>query len=125
MMNAHPTLTENYIVSSFINGLNEELRPMVKMMQPATVKQVADKARLEEMALEATFKRHHITGKIQPSTSQQLEGNMGTSTLGWNPRVNTSKYLAMDQRRQLGLCYRCGDEFSLSHQCKRPLLSHH
>ena len=38
MMNAHPTLIEHYFVSSFISGLNDELRPIVKMMQPATVK---------------------------------------------------------------------------------------
>ena len=32
MIVSHPTLTEAYFVSSFISGLNEELRPIVKML---------------------------------------------------------------------------------------------
>ena len=68
MMNAYPALTENYFVPSFISRLNDELRPIVKMMQPVTVKQVVEKARLQEMALEAIFKRHQIPAESQPST---------------------------------------------------------
>ena len=76
------------------------------------------------MALEAIFTRHHIPVGIQPLTGQQLDGNQGTPTSGWNHRVNTlAKSLVMDQRRQLGLCYRCGEKFSPGHQCKRQLLS--
>ena len=41
-----PHLTEEYFVSSFISGLGDEVRPMVKMMQPGTVEQAADSARL-------------------------------------------------------------------------------
>ena len=33
--NVQPTLTYHYFVSSFISGLKDELRPIVKMMQPA------------------------------------------------------------------------------------------
>ena len=70
MMNAHPTLTEDYFISSFINGLNDELRVVVKMMQHVTIKQAIEKARLQEMALEAIFKRHHIPMETQPSLGQ-------------------------------------------------------
>ena len=116
MMNAYPALTKDYFVSSFISRPNDELRPIVKMMQSATIKQAAEKARLQEMASKAKFTRHHIPMVIQPSIGQQLEGNLGTATAGWNPRVNTlTKSLAMDQRRQLGLCYRCGEKFNPSH----------
>jgi len=38
MMVHYPHLLEEYFVSSFISGLMDEVRPMVKMMQPATVK---------------------------------------------------------------------------------------
>lgn len=34
----HLTLNEAYFVSSLISGLNEELRPTMKMMQPTRVK---------------------------------------------------------------------------------------
>lgn len=42
----HPTLDESYFVSSFISRLSNELRPTIKMMQPATIKQAAEKAKL-------------------------------------------------------------------------------
>lgn len=45
---------------SFISGLKDELRPIVKMMQPATVRQAAEKVRLQELALEAIFKKHKV-----------------------------------------------------------------
>lgn len=62
MLNSHPTLTEAFFVSRLISGLNEELWSMVKMMYPVTVKQAAEKARLQELALEAIFRKH----KLQP-----------------------------------------------------------
>ena len=43
MMNAHPALIEDYFVSSFISGFNDELRAAIKMMLPATVKQAAER----------------------------------------------------------------------------------
>jgi len=53
-------LTEQYFVSTFISGLKDELRPTVKLMQPATIKQAAEKARLQELAMEAIFRKHKI-----------------------------------------------------------------
>ena len=34
----HPHLTEQYFVSNFVSGLKGELRSMVKMMLPASVR---------------------------------------------------------------------------------------
>lgn len=58
-----PGLIEQYLESSFISGLKEELRPMVKMMTPSLVRQATEKARLQEMTLEAIFKKHNIPYK--------------------------------------------------------------
>ena len=38
MMMHNPPLSEKYYISSFISGLGDEIRPMVKMIQPHTVK---------------------------------------------------------------------------------------
>jgi len=35
---SHPAPDEPYFVSSFISGLSDELRPTVKILQPATIK---------------------------------------------------------------------------------------
>jgi len=52
-----PYLTEAYFVSSFISGLSEELRPMVKVLQPRTLKHAADSARLHEIMVEVLMKK--------------------------------------------------------------------
>ena len=84
MWRSQPTLMEHYFVSSFISGLKDELRPIVKMMQPATVRQAAEKARLQELALEAIFKKHKVLLEQSPSTSQLLGGNSRAAAVGTN-----------------------------------------
>ena len=68
-----PHLTEEYFVSSFISGLGDEVRPTVKMMQPRTVEQAADSARLQELTIEALMKK-------------QMSQVKGVITDGWQAR---------------------------------------
>ena len=58
--------------------------------------------------------------EVQPSFSQQVEGNQGNSQD--YPNSNTAKSSTMEQRRKLGLCFKCGDKFSPGHQFWRLLL---
>ena len=89
------------------------------MVQPVTVKQAAEKARLQELALEAILKKYTIFTEIQLSFSQQLEGNQDNLNSRVYPNPYSGKSSTMEQRRKLGLCYECGDKFSLGHQCRR------
>jgi len=73
------TLDKHYFVSSFISGLSDELRPMVKMLQPPFVRQVTEKACLHELLLEAFVKKHKIT----------LKGSEGSNWQGEISRVAT------------------------------------
>ena len=74
MWNAQSTLTEHDFVSSFIKGLKGELRSMVKTMMPATVKQVVEKARFQELALEAIFRNYELQPNGSIESIQQIEG---------------------------------------------------
>ena len=56
-------LDEQYFVSSFLSGLNDELRPMVKMLQPAIVRQATEKARLHELSLDAFTQKQGLSQK--------------------------------------------------------------
>ncbi|XP_052171379.1 uncharacterized protein LOC127787396 [Diospyros lotus] len=70
MLNSQPALTTgHYFVSSFISGLKDEPRPIVKMMQ------AAEKAKLQELTLEAIFNKYTISMEIQPLFYQPLERN--------------------------------------------------
>ena len=82
--------------------------------------------------MEAIFGKHKILTKNHHSTSQQLEGNSRTANSGLNqgnlnPRIytnpNSVKSPSMEQRRQLGLCYKCGEEFNPGHQGRRQGLN--
>lgn len=57
MLNLNPHLSEVYFVSSFMSGLSEEVRPMVKMLQLGTMEQATKSARLQELMVEAIMKK--------------------------------------------------------------------
>ena len=44
-------------MSSFLSGLSDNLKPMVKMIRPGIVEQVVESARLQEMVVEALIKK--------------------------------------------------------------------
>jgi len=72
MLIHNPYLTKAYFVSSFINGLSEELRPMVKVLQPRTLKHAADSVRLHELTVEALMKKKRQVAKGVQQGSLQL-----------------------------------------------------
>ena len=74
LSHAHPTLYEHYFVSSFLSRWNDELRSMVKMLQPTTVRQATEKAHLHELSLEAFVSKHKISSKGLGGRWQSLMG---------------------------------------------------
>jgi len=68
------------------------------MIQPATVKQAAEKAKLQELALEVLFRKHTVQSENYPLIGQHPGGNL-------NRTANPVKPLTMEQRRQLGLIF--------------------
>jgi len=74
MLTLRLALTKRYFVSNFISGLKDELKAMVKMMMPATVKQAAKKARFQERTLEAIFRKHGLQPNRSTESSQQIKG---------------------------------------------------
>jgi len=39
------------------------------------------------------------------------------------PNVLANRAPTMEQRKMLGLCFKCGDKYGLGHQCRRHLLN--
>lgn len=103
---------------------------MVKIMTPTSVKQAAEKARLQELALEAIFKKHKVPYKPSILAGQYGGGN-ARPLLTWHNQQNSkttinnngSKENLIEQRRQLGLCFKCGEKYGPGHQCKRQLMN--
>ena len=95
---------------------------MVKMMTPTTVRQATEKARLQEMTLEAIFKKHNVPYESSLLAGQYEGGNSRILLTGPNQEAakassynNGTKGNLIEQRRQLGLCFRCGDKYNPGH----------
>lgn len=130
---AHLMLDEPYSVSSFISGLNEELRPVVTIKEPTTINRAAEKAKLQELALEAIFKKQRMVtrglntsnpqvgsgGGFKATSSVPQKGHMMPKTTQNPAHV---KSLSLEQKRLLGLCFRCGEKYGPGHQCRGQLL---
>ena len=57
MIQHNPHLSETYFVSSYLSGLNDKLRPMVKVPKPQSMEQALENARLQELVVEALIRK--------------------------------------------------------------------
>ncbi|XP_052173188.1 uncharacterized protein LOC127788669 [Diospyros lotus] len=131
MLNHYPYLIEAYFVSSFISGLSEELRPMVKVLQPKTLKHAIDGARLHELIVEALMKKQRLMNRGGTHNVLTLIGkNQGREAFRGVQEMKSLPFLGsklqgdrlMEERRQANLCFKCGDRYFPEHQCKKQLL---
>ena len=89
-----------------------------------TVKQAAEKAKLQELTVEAIFKKHQIpykgnnSGRKQPLNNFRAN-NQGVAKGNLYPRApqvpSMVRSSSLEQRRQLGLCFKCGENYSPGH----------
>ena len=57
----NPTLNESHFLSSFIGGLKEEIKFLVKMFKPTSLSFAIQQARMQEKAIEAALKKHRAS----------------------------------------------------------------
>ena len=82
------------------------------------------------MTLEAIFKKHNVPYEPSLLVGQYGGGSSGALLTGLDQPIvktttnnNGGKGGWMEQKRQLGVCFECGDKYSLGHQCKRWLMN--
>ena len=63
MLIKNPKLDESYFISSFINRLREEVKPLVKMFKPETLRKTFEIVELKEYSLEIQSKTFKNQGK--------------------------------------------------------------
>ena len=71
MIQHNPHLSETYFVSSYLGGLNDKLRPMVKVLRPQSVEQASKNARLQELVVGALMRkqRPQMRGEVVRSSN--------------------------------------------------------
>nr|XP_027123207.1 uncharacterized protein LOC113739959 [Coffea arabica] len=139
MMIKNRNLDENYFISSFISGLKEEIKPVVRMLKPATLSEAFELSQWQEQVI-----------RIQNKSSKENTRPMGENKFGITRSANTSvgtnsykvpatsnfkhtKFRSspgdtkepaklsaqeLQYRRSNGLCFRCGEKYGMGHQCR-------
>jgi Retrotransposon gag protein len=113
--------SERDFMDSFISGLKGELKPMVMTFKPPSLVSAYEYALYMESAVEIQQKRWRTNNKVPLTTSvfPKAYNDKGPSAATKPNSGNaTTKSTLIDQRRALGLCFKCGDKYYPGHQCK-------
>lgn len=113
----NPTIPEEFFLEFFIEGLKEEIRHSVKMLDPYSFSKVVEKARHQENLLESLskdkFKRNRgVSTGLVNQNSRFTNNSMGN-------QANK----VFESRRAQWLCYKYGDKYVPCHQCKQKQLN--
>ncbi|KAL4303244.1 hypothetical protein GQ457_10G021490 [Hibiscus cannabinus] len=123
MLQLNANLDEDYFVSSFISGLKEELKHKVKVHEPKSLEDAYRKATLYEISMEIDSKKakpptYKPFNAITTPTFQKQTSTSTISSQKPNQAFTTAKQTLQDYRRANSLCFKCGEKFSPTHQCK-------
>jgi hypothetical protein len=107
----HRMLSEQDFIDAFIGGLMGEIKAFVKVFKPQSLEDAYEHALHLEGAVEYQFKRLRFVAptKTPPIASPQSKPS-ATPPL--------PKNALMEQRRALGLCFKCGEKYYPGHNCK-------
>nr|XP_027083907.1 uncharacterized protein LOC113706223 [Coffea arabica] len=116
MLIRNPRLDEGYFISSFISGLKDEIKPMVKMFKPLTLSKAFEVAELQECSIETMSKQPKTPGRTAVDPKYGMFRNHSNS----QNSSSSYKLPAIDptNRKVDTRSGRCGDKFGIGHQCK-------
>jgi Retroviral aspartyl protease/Ty3 transposon capsid-like protein len=117
---------EEFYLLGFLSGLNEEIADAVLLYSPTTLKQAYILARQVEKSIDSHNKmfkhlpKPSYSSHFQPKTYKSCEDPVpSSSSMPTQPIVqNSTKQLTLDQKKTLGLCFRCGEKIFPGHKCK-------
>ncbi|XP_071909625.1 uncharacterized protein [Coffea arabica] len=134
MLIRDPHLSESYFVSSFISGIKEEIKPMVKMLKPATLLEAFEIAEWQEQLLAFNGRNTRNFRTWEPGESSKSHsatvvtkpGGKISEQVGqrkWTPESTNQEHRKISpqeilRRKNNHLCFKCGERFSPGHQCK-------
>ncbi|XP_019265828.1 PREDICTED: uncharacterized protein LOC109243359 [Nicotiana attenuata] len=124
----YPTIPEEFFLGFFIEGLKDEIRHTVKMLDPFSLSQTVEKARHKEKLLEAIAKKGKASITKQSVQYSNNNGQTGMRTAGVQQKEGGSTSYNVgnklfEARRARGECYKCGEKYFPGHQCKNKQLN--
>ncbi|XP_043692891.1 uncharacterized protein LOC122643324 [Telopea speciosissima] len=116
-------LSDDMLKSCFISGLKPMLRREVLALQPDSLQQALDLARLQEDKF-LDFKPYAKPWQQKPISINPLPSILGpsptTQISNQTPKqpIRRLSEAEQQQRRQKGLCFNCDEKFHVGHRCK-------
>jgi Retroviral aspartyl protease/Retrotransposon gag protein len=137
---SHQYSKEEYYLLGFLSGLKEEIADAVILYNPVTLKHAYKLARQIEKSLHSQsrmrqiekslhsqsrmlnpFNKHVLYSPVTSNVAQTKprDDKIGSS-LTDNIKITDpiANPLTLEQKRSLGLCFRCGDRYFSGHKCK-------
>ncbi|OIT03430.1 hypothetical protein A4A49_57614, partial [Nicotiana attenuata] len=115
-----PTIPEEFFLEFFVEGLKEEIRNTVKMLNPYTLSQAVEKARFQEKVIEAQMRKSRVTWNKGPVQNSNVVVTKSQGNWSREGQSNTSN---AGVKRNHNLYYKCGDKWVPGHQCKNKQLN--
>ncbi|XP_024963751.1 uncharacterized protein LOC112504018 [Cynara cardunculus var. scolymus] len=134
-------IPKQVFLSQFINGLEESIKVELRLLDPLTLSEameVAMKIELKNKVL-SREKNAGYGKKTGSSFYSNQESKSNFSSHGYNNVANSVNYPTIaskantgfrrlsdqevQQRRVLGLCYRCDEKYAPGHKCKKKEMS--
>ncbi|XP_027098929.2 uncharacterized protein [Coffea arabica] len=138
----NPHLSEAYFISSFISGLKDEVKTMIKMLRPTSLSEAFELAILQENALrlqsrtpkenmkvnsenrfgisrnapqQLNHNSHYRISPVKSFKNTHFKGRPVSTTDLDSRRISAQEIQCM---RNHGLCFKCGEKYGQGHQCK-------
>ncbi|KAJ4748790.1 polyprotein [Rhynchospora pubera] len=111
-------------IQGFIEGLKDEIRYAVEVLDPVTLNQAFNFARKAELNLEGVDRRNrsiHFKTPFQfnkPTKETDIPFKKNTSAVSQGGMPLSSAELSREQLRALKLCYYCKEKYMPGHKCK-------
>jgi Ty3 transposon capsid-like protein/Retroviral aspartyl protease len=121
---AHQYSPDEFYLLGFLSGLKEEIADAVLLYNPSTLKQAYKLSRQIEKSLESQTKMlrpvfknfsSHIFKQNKPREEKSEISQSDSVKL---PESSNHRSLTLEQKKTLGLCFKCGDKIFPGHKCK-------
>lgn len=120
------TLSEEYLLSCYLGGLEDDVQLSVRMFAPKSIQQALCLAKLQEALVKAKKARSSPKPPLLPTPPL-------TATIKYIPPKPTNKpnrrtltQAELSEKRAKNLCFWCDEQYTPGHKCKgkRPQLFH-
>ncbi|OIT37858.1 putative mitochondrial protein [Nicotiana attenuata] len=107
----HPTIPEEFFLGFFIEGIKEEIRHTIKMLDPFSLSQAIEKARHKEELLESMSRKNRGSGGKSAAQYSMASDASGSRTSNFtlkegNPNSTISANKLFEAGKARGECYR-------------------